>query len=268
MDGLSDRVTEYFARPDAATQWWKITTETKGRYGRQLAFLSKHVALSGIRVLDVATGQGRFAIHAARSGAAKVVAVDISSAMIGQAREHAKRHGVENAIDFLTGNAADLKLAGESFDLITFMEVLVHVPRPASILANLSRLLAPDGCLLTNFDFPAAQDITYPIDWLHSLMRGVLKGKGAGDLIMHETVDQAIAKLREGADTQRVIMRPRDAYRGLASTDVYDWIRGAGLRVHVHKKEYPRVLGRVPIPTPIGMILLCQKCEGFEEGKK
>lgn len=256
---LSPRVKEYFARPDAATQWWKITVETGGRYGRQLGFLSQHLTPQGMRVLDAATGQGRFAIHCAKSGASRVLAADISSGMISQAKTNALRHRVDSLVEFIHSDISELNLEKGSVDLITFMEVLVHLPQPNWVLQRLTQFLVRGGHLLLNFDYPQAERITYPIDRIHAVLRSTLKGRAQSALVMHHSVDETIAALDTTKPNHATVMRPRDAYRGLPVKTVESWIQKAGLHIIARRREYPRLFGLIPIPIPIGQIMLCRK---------
>jgi 23S rRNA (cytosine1962-C5)-methyltransferase len=77
----------------------------------------------GKRVLDCFTDTGSFALNAARAGAERVRAVDISAAAIAAAQENARLNGLESRIDFETANVFDLlpKLAeepGHDYDLV------------------------------------------------------------------------------------------------------------------------------------------------------
>lgn len=83
--------------------------------------LEKYVK-PGMRVLDVFTYTGGFAIHAAVSGADEVVAVDKSPKAIEMARENAKLNGVEERMKFIVGSAfqvmEDMINRGEKFDVV------------------------------------------------------------------------------------------------------------------------------------------------------
>lgn len=76
----------------------------------------------GARVLDCFCNDGGFALHAARAGATNVSAVDVSDSAIARARENAGLNGLQDRIDFVTGDAFDYLARaveqGEKFDLI------------------------------------------------------------------------------------------------------------------------------------------------------
>lgn len=93
----------------------------------------------GARVLDLATGTGLVARTAAASGA-EVVGIDISPGMIDVARTHEVR-----AIEFLVADAAALPFDDGSFDAVTCAFGLSHMPDVAAVLAEVRRVLAPEG---------------------------------------------------------------------------------------------------------------------------
>jgi len=75
----------------------------------------------GKTVLDAGTGKGRFAIAFVKGGADRVVAVDISPAMLELAREAANRWGTSDRISFEIGDVEDLKYPDNSFDIVCCM---------------------------------------------------------------------------------------------------------------------------------------------------
>jgi 2-polyprenyl-6-hydroxyphenyl methylase/3-demethylubiquinone-9 3-methyltransferase len=111
-------------------------------------FVAARVALEGSRLLDVGCGGGLLAEALARQGA-RVTAIDLAAGMIEVARLHA--HGLELGIDYrLTSAEALASEAGPAYDVITCMEMLEHVPDPASMLATFARLLRPGGHLFVS----------------------------------------------------------------------------------------------------------------------
>ena len=62
----------------------------------------------GRRVLDCFTHTGSFALNAARGGAERVTAVDVSESAVAMARENARRNGLEDRMDFVAADVFDL----------------------------------------------------------------------------------------------------------------------------------------------------------------
>lgn len=112
------------------------------------AFVADRCRLTGARAVDVGCGGGLLAEALARAGA-QVTGIDLSPAMIDVARLHAA--GESLAIDYRVLPVADLAAAetaaGQSggFDVVTCMEMLEHVPDPASTVAACARLVKPGG---------------------------------------------------------------------------------------------------------------------------
>jgi 2-polyprenyl-6-hydroxyphenyl methylase/3-demethylubiquinone-9 3-methyltransferase len=109
------------------------------------SFIAERVALSGARVLDVGCGGGLLCEALARSGA-EVTGIDLAPGMIEVARLHAASQGLK--IEYRIQDAHTLCAASaETFDIVTCMELLEHVPQPAATTAALARLTRPGGAL-------------------------------------------------------------------------------------------------------------------------
>jgi SAM-dependent methyltransferase len=96
----------------------------------------------GIRVLDVACGTGNLALPAARRGAV-VTGVDIAPNLVEQARENAKREGLN--VQFDEGDAENLSYADASFDAVVTMFGAMFAPRPDVTAAEMKRVVRPGG---------------------------------------------------------------------------------------------------------------------------
>jgi ubiquinone/menaquinone biosynthesis C-methylase UbiE len=97
---------------------------------------------AGSDVLDVACGTGNLAIPAARQGA-KVTGVDIATNLLEQARARAAQEGL--SVEFREGDAEALPFADAQFDAVVSMYGAMFAPRPALVVAELTRVCRPDG---------------------------------------------------------------------------------------------------------------------------
>ncbi len=103
-------------------------------------FVAERVSLAGARVLDVGCGGGLLCEALARAGA-KVTGIDLAPGMI----EVARLHATEQSLDIDYQVVAAETLPGASFDVVTSMEMLEHVPDPQQMTATLARLVRPGG---------------------------------------------------------------------------------------------------------------------------
>ena len=112
----------------------------------RLDYIRKTRPLKGLRVADIGCGGGIVAEAMCRAGA-EVTAIDLSADLLGAARLHAEDGGLD--IDYRESSAESLAEAMPgTFDLVTCLEMLEHVPEPAAIVAACRRLVKPDGEVL------------------------------------------------------------------------------------------------------------------------
>jgi SAM-dependent methyltransferase len=98
----------------------------------------------GTKVLDVACGTGNLALPAARAGAV-VTGVDIAPNLVEQARENARREGLNAKFD--EGDAEALTYPDASFDAVVTMFGAMFAPRPEATAAELKRVCRPGGLI-------------------------------------------------------------------------------------------------------------------------
>jgi 2-polyprenyl-6-hydroxyphenyl methylase/3-demethylubiquinone-9 3-methyltransferase len=132
---------------DLAHRWWDTESEFRPLHQinpLRLDWINRHARLAGKRVLDIGCGGGILSDAMARSGAT-VLGIDLASKPLKVAQLHALEAGTEN-VDYR--EVAAEALAAEtpaSFDVVTCMEMLEHVPDPSSIVAACSALVKPGG---------------------------------------------------------------------------------------------------------------------------
>src|SRR3984957_7175378 len=111
-------------------------------------FVAERATLAGARVLDVGCGGGLLCEAFARAGA-HVTGIDLAPGMVEVARLHAAAENLK--IDYRLEDAHPLAAcAPATFDIVTCMEMLEHVPEPASTLAALARLVRPAGAVFVS----------------------------------------------------------------------------------------------------------------------
>src|SRR3989454_6405643 len=96
----------------------------------------------GMSVLDVAAGNGNFAIAVARRGA-KVTATDITPKMVDLGRARTAAGGL--TIEWSEADAEELPFADESFDVVASVFGAMFAPQPALVAAELFRVAKPGG---------------------------------------------------------------------------------------------------------------------------
>lgn len=131
---------------ELAHRWWDPESEFKPLHEinpLRLDFIDERAQLAGKTVLDVGCGGGILAESMAARGA-RVTGIDAGEAPLSVARLHQLESGVEVEYERTTAEAlADAR--PESFDVVTCMEMLEHVPEPASVIAACARLVKPGG---------------------------------------------------------------------------------------------------------------------------
>jgi ubiquinone/menaquinone biosynthesis C-methylase UbiE len=125
----------------------KYATSTVHVSGPDLeAMLAAGVPTPGTRVLDAGCGTGHTALAFAPL-VAEVVGIDLTEAMLLQARRLATRRGLTNVL-FQRGDVERLPFPDASFDLVTSRYSAHHYPHPSAALREFRRVLRPGGAVL------------------------------------------------------------------------------------------------------------------------
>ncbi len=131
---------------ELASRWWDKESEFKPLHDinpLRVGFIDRYADLAGKTVLDVGCGGGILSEAMAHRGA------DVSGIDMGEAPlKVAKLHGLESGVKVSYHRITAEEFAAEnpeSFDVVTCMEMLEHVPDPASVVQAVADLVKPGG---------------------------------------------------------------------------------------------------------------------------
>jgi ubiquinone biosynthesis O-methyltransferase len=131
---------------DLAWRWWDRDSEFKPLHDinpLRLNYIDDHAHISGKTVIDIGCGGGILAESMAQRGA-NVTGIDMGATPLEVAELHALESQVE--VTYRQISAENMAAtAPASFDVVTCMEMLEHVPDPASVIAACASLVKPGG---------------------------------------------------------------------------------------------------------------------------
>jgi len=183
---IDDAEVEKFAR--LAARWWDPAGEMAPLHQMnpvRLAFLRARAIehfelergalkpLAGLRVLDVGCGAGLLCEPLARLGAT-VTGIDAGDESLEVARRHAKLSELE--IDYRHSSVEALAVSGESYDLVTALEVVEHVADVESFLDACATLVRPGGALALSTINRTPQAFAFAILGAEYLLRRLPRG--------------------------------------------------------------------------------------------
>ena len=112
----------------------------------RLKYVADKASLDGARVVDVGCGGGILSESLARKGAS-VTGIDVAPRVLAVARLHLHESGLD--VDYREMTVEDLaREAPQTFDVVTCMEMLEHVPDPRGFLSAVGKLLTPEGLIV------------------------------------------------------------------------------------------------------------------------
>tara|TARA_R110002072_G_scaffold14582_9_gene60254 strand:- start:66931 stop:67644 length:714 start_codon:yes stop_codon:yes gene_type:complete len=126
--------------------WWDLDGEFKTLHDinpARLNFITRHISLKNLQVIDIGCGGGILAEAMTKQGAI-VTGLDASKENIEIASQHATNERLE--INYIVSTAESFaEDHTDNFDVITCMELLEHVPDPASIIQAANKMVKPGG---------------------------------------------------------------------------------------------------------------------------
>ena len=131
---------------DLAHRWWDPTSEFKPLHDinpLRLAWIDRHAGLKDKRVVDIGCGGGLLSEGMAGLGA-RVTGIDLSEKALGVARLHLLETGRQVDYRHVSAEALAAEMPA-AFDAVTCLEMLEHVPDPASTVKACADLVRPGG---------------------------------------------------------------------------------------------------------------------------
>ena len=131
---------------ELASRWWDPYSEFKPLHDinpLRLDFIDHRTSLAGKDVIDVGCGGGILSESMAQRGA-HVTGIDMGEAPLSVARLHQLESGVE--VNYQRITAEEMATENpEKYDIVTCLEMLEHVPDPASVIKACADLVKPGG---------------------------------------------------------------------------------------------------------------------------
>ncbi|MCL4110969.1 UNVERIFIED_CONTAM: hypothetical protein GTU68_030161 [Idotea baltica] len=144
MSNIDSNEVDKFSK--LANTWWDESGELKTLHQvnpLRLEFIKKHTQLNNKKIIDIGCGGG-ILTESLFTQDNKTSGLDASFEAIEVAKKHAQTNNLN--IKYTNSTIEDFVVnQSKSFDIITCMEMLEHVPDPESIIASISKIIKDDG---------------------------------------------------------------------------------------------------------------------------
>jgi len=131
---------------ELASRWWDVNSEFKPLHEinpLRVNYINQHSPVAGLKIADIGCGGGLVSEGMARLGA-KVTGIDMGEAAISVAKLHLLES--QQDVEYIQTTAEELANEREGqYDVVTCLEMLEHVPEPASVIAACAKLVKPGG---------------------------------------------------------------------------------------------------------------------------
>lgn len=156
-------------------------------HGRRFNEVKKLIDKVDGNILDIGSADGVFTkVISDKSGAKKVIGIDVLKASVDWANKHWKK---KKRLNFKVGDAHNLKFQNNEFDAVFSLEVLEHVHNPKKVLKEIKRVLKKDGYAVL---LVPAENSLFKIVWF---LWGFYRGKIWSDTHLHKYSNDQLVKL-------------------------------------------------------------------------
>lgn len=202
-----------------------------------LPFHSQEQMFTGKTVLDIGCGGGGKTCYYATFGPKKMIGIDIVPHYAEEGNAFAKEKGLADVVSFMTGDAARMDFADNTFDTIIMNDAMEHVGEPEKTLEACFRVLKPGGHLYINFPpyyhpYGAHLSDAIGIPWVHALFSEQALIDAYKKLVRDlpdgsDRISFRFDKRPDGSDTisyinRMTIKRFRNIQKGVTQPAVYE----------------------------------------------
>jgi ubiquinone/menaquinone biosynthesis C-methylase UbiE len=235
-----------YGKLKAGVRWmWSLGDygEVASRLEAQAQDLATRCGIrEGMEVLDIAAGNGNFAIAAAHAGA-RVTASDLTPKMVELGKERTKVEGLE--IAWLEADAEELPFDADRFDVVASVFGAMFAPRPERVAAEMFRVSKPGATVaMANYGFggflaavvemlrpftpQSPLDLPSPFEWGDEAeLRRRLEGLASSVDVENRKLAFAFENVDEARDFWERSNPPVIALRGMLPPEGYQQMRAA-----------------------------------------